>query len=80
MVAAENLLIARQIDNGVKGVQENLKGADQNIQTVDLKVQVLDDKMQNVKHELHGVGSRVDSVLESEYTCLASTLYLDPLL
>ena len=76
MVAPENLLITRQIDNGVKGVQENLKGVDQSIETVDLKVQVLDDKMRNVKDELHGVGGRVDLVLESEHTFLASPFIL----
>lgn len=76
MVAPENLLITRQIDNGVKGVQENLKGVDQSIETVDLKVQVLDDKMRNVKDELHDVGGRVDLVLESEHTFLASPFIL----
>ncbi|KAH9168287.1 hypothetical protein EDB89DRAFT_1909458 [Lactarius sanguifluus] len=71
MAAAENLMIARRIDSGVKGVQKNLKELGQGIQTVDLKFQGINDKLQGFEDTLHDVDSEFSSFIEGEVYLLS---------
>jgi hypothetical protein len=80
MTIAETFMITRKTDGRVEVVQENLEGANQMVKTIDLKVQGIGENIQSVKDGLHGVGDNVNLVIESGYTCLASRLYLNPLL